>query len=105
MQELMQFYKEFTQIVKSNWRADNQLSIIDILVDMHFINNNDFSKNQNKLLKLINKYQENFVFFSKSGEYTGESEDVIKNLFKVLCGIMNFRPLEEKQDMLSEKVL
>jgi len=28
---------------------------------------------------------------SFSGEYSGEREDIIKNLFKVLCGIMNLK--------------
>jgi phage gp36-like protein len=45
------------------------------------------------------------MVFSKSGEYTGESEDIIKNLFKVLCGIMNFKLQQRGHNQLSEQLL
>ena len=58
---------------------------------MHFLDDESVNDSRNKLCKLLLQYKSNFMVFSKSGEYTGENEDIIKNLFKVLCGIMNFK--------------
>lgn len=51
------------------------------------------------------QFKENFMIYSKSGEYTGESEDIIKNLFKVLCGILNLQIRQRGHNQLSEDLL
>lgn len=45
------------------------------------------------------------MVYSKSGEYSGESEDIIKNLFKILCGIQNFKLKQRGHNGLDEKLL
>jgi hypothetical protein len=45
------------------------------------------------------------MIYSKSGEYSGESEDIIKNLFKVLCGIMNFKLHQRGHNLLDDNLL
>jgi predicted PolB exonuclease-like 3'-5' exonuclease len=87
----MRFYKEFSKVVKRNLREGHQVYLIDILVDMHFLDSRAINDPNHQLAQLIQQWGQNFMVFSKSGEYTGESEDIIKNLFKVLCGIMNFK--------------
>lgn len=91
IQDLMRFYKEFSKVVKRNLREGHQVYLIDILVDMHFLDSRAINDPNHQLAQLIQQWGQNFMVFSKSGEYTGESEDIIKNLFKVLCGIMNFK--------------
>lgn len=45
------------------------------------------------------------MVYSKSGEYTGESEDIIKNLFKICCGIMNLQIKQRGHNQLDDKLL
>lgn len=45
------------------------------------------------------------MVFSMSGEYSGESEDIIKNMFKILCGIMNFKLMTRGHNQLDERLL
>lgn len=58
---------------------------------MHFVDDESVNDNRMKLCAMLRQYRQNFIVSSKSGEYSGESEDIIKNLFKVLCGVMNLR--------------
>ena len=72
---------------------------------MHFLDDEAVNDNRMKLCALLRQYQNNFMVFSKSGEYTGENEDIIKNLFKVLCGIMNFKLNQRGHNFLDDKLL
>jgi hypothetical protein len=45
------------------------------------------------------------MVYSKSGEYTGESEDIIKNLFKVLCGIMDLKLSQRRSNNYCDEKL
>jgi hypothetical protein len=69
-------------------------------MDFHAVNDPN-----SQLCQLILQYKDNFMVYSKSGEYTGESEDIIKNLFKVLCGIVNFKLQQRGHNQLSEQLL
>jgi len=87
----MLFYKEYSRVVKKNLRPGNQVNLVDILVDLQFLDRFEVGDPESELCLLISKFIDNFMVYSKSGEYTGESEDIIKNLFKVLCAIMDFK--------------
>lgn len=39
---------------------------------------------------------------SNSGEYSGEKEDIIKNLFKFCCGIQNFKLKQRGHNEMSD---
>jgi hypothetical protein len=103
--EIKNFYKEFSYVVKSCLQPNHQVYLIDILVQMNFLDANMLRDNRRKLGKLVFQFKENFMIYSKSGEYTGESEDIIKNLFKVLCGILNLQIRQRGHNQLSEDLL
>ena len=42
---------------------------------------------------------------SNSGEYSGEKEDIVKNLFKFCCGIQNFKLKQRGHNALSDILL
>ena len=42
---------------------------------------------------------------SNSGEYSGEKEDIIKNLFKFCCGIQNFKLKQRGHNELGDALL
>lgn len=79
--------------------------LIDILTQMHFLDDERVNDPNDQLCSLILQYKENFMVFSKSGVYTGESEDIIKNLFKVLCAIMGFKLQQRGHNQLSGQLL
>jgi hypothetical protein len=72
---------------------------------MHFVDERITSDPSYKLYHLIDRFREEFLVYSRSGEYTGEAEDIIKNLFKVLCGIMNLKLHQRGHNQLSEELL
>jgi hypothetical protein len=86
---IKQLYKEYSRIVKKNLSPENEIYIIDILEQLHFLDDEMVNDNRMQLCNLLRQHQQSFMVYSKSGEYTGESEDIIKNLFKFCCGIMN----------------
>ena len=45
------------------------------------------------------------MLHSKSGEYSGESEDIIKNLFKVCCGFQKLRLAQRGHNQLDDALL
>lgn len=99
------FYKEYTRVVKSCLRPTHQVCLITILEEMHFIDERITSDPGFKLYHLVDRFREEFLVYSRSGEYTGEAEDIIKNLFKVLCGIMNLKLHQRGHNQLSEELL
>ena len=72
---------------------------------MHFLDDESVNDNRMKLCALLRQYKQSFMVYSKSGEYTGESEDIIKNLFKILCGIMNLKLNQRAHNYCDEKLL
>ncbi len=42
------------------------------------------------------------MVYSRSGEYSGESEDIVKNLFKVCCAIENFKLKQRGHNQLDD---
>jgi hypothetical protein len=42
------------------------------------------------------------MFTSYSGEYSGEKEDILKNLFKVCCGFLNFKLAQRGHNPLDD---
>jgi len=58
-----------------------------------------------QLCNLLRENQHNLMIFSKSGEYTGESEDIIKNFFKFCCAIQNFKLKMRGHNQLDDKLM
>jgi len=72
---------------------------------MKFLDSEAVLDNRMKLCALLKQHQANFMIYSKSGEYSGESEDIIKNLFKILCGCMNFKLHQRGHNLLDDNLL
>ena len=64
-----------------------------------------FNDDRMGLCHLLRKHGGNLRFQSKSGEYSGESEDILKNLFKILCGIQNLRLKQRGHNELDDPLL
>ena len=45
------------------------------------------------------------MVYSRSGEYSGESEDIVKNLFKICCAIQNFKLKQRGHNQLDDQLL
>jgi len=57
------------------------------------------------LCALLRKHKPSLMVYSQSGEYSGESEDIIKNLFKICCGILNLKLKQRGHNQLDTKLL
>lgn len=61
--------------------------------------------NRMGLCDLLRKNKPNLMVHSKSGEYSGEKEDIVKNLFKICCGICNLKIKQRGHNLLDDKLL
>lgn len=56
-------------------------------------------------MQILDKHREKLIVYSKSGEYSGESEDIIKNFFKICCGILNLKLKQRGHNELEDTLL
>jgi len=90
-QVIKNFYKEYCAIVKENVSPSSQVYLVDVLEQLHFLDDEAVNDNRMGLCNLLRKHKKNLMVYSKSGEYSGESEDIVKNLFKICCAIQNLK--------------
>ena len=91
-QLIKQFYAEFCVIIQYQIQASNQVYLVDVLDQLHFISEEGLRRQSIKLNAMINQYRKTLYIDTESGSFAGASEDVTKNLFKICCAIMNYRP-------------
>jgi hypothetical protein len=77
---------------------------VDVLEQLHFLDDEAVNDERSQLCQLLRKHGEHLYFASKSGVYNGEREDIVKNLFKVCCGIQNFRLAQRGHNRLDENI-
>ena len=99
------FYKEYCAVVKRNVTMDNQVYLVDVLDQLHFIPNVCLDDPHSNLTQILDKHREKLIVYSKSGEYSGESEDIIKNFFKICCGILNLKLKQRGHNELEDTLL
>jgi len=90
-QVIKSFYKEYCSIVKENVTPSSQVYLVDVLEQLHFLDDEAVNDNRMGLCNLLRKHKKGLMVYSKSGEYSGESEDIVKNLFKICCAIQNLK--------------
>ena len=90
-QVIKSFYKEYCSVVKENVTPSSQVYLVDVLEQLHFLDDEAVNDNRMGLCNLLRKHKKSLMVYSKSGEYSGESEDIIKNLFKICCAILNLK--------------
>ncbi len=103
--KIKEFYKEYCHVVKRNFQPDNQIYLVDVLEQLHFLDDEAVNDKRMNLCSLLRKHRRDLMVYSASGEYSGESEDIVKNLFKVCCGIQNFKLKQRGHNQLDTKLL
>lgn len=103
--KIKQFYKEYCAVVQKNVNKDNQIYLIDVLEQLHFLDDESVNDYRMEFCQLLEENKKNLMVYSKSGLYSGESEDIIKNLFKICCGIQNFKLKQRGHNPLDDKLL
>jgi hypothetical protein len=61
------------------------------LEQLHFLDDEAVNDERSGLCQLFREHGGALMFDSHSGKYTDEQEDIVKNLFKVCCGFLNFK--------------
>lgn len=104
-QVIKNFYKEYCAIVKENVSPSSQVYLVDVLEQLHFLDDEAVNDNRMGLCNLLRKHKKNLMVYSKSGEYSGESEDIVKNLFKICCAIQNLKLKQRGHNQLDDELL
>lgn len=103
--KIKKFYKEFCAVVQKNVSNENQIYLIDVLEQLHFLDDESVNDYRMEFCQLLEENKINLMVYSQSGLYSGESEDIIKNLFKICCGIQNFKLKQRGHNPLDDKLL
>lgn len=103
--KIKKFYKEYSQVVKKNLSQDREIYLVDILEQLHFLDDEAVNDTRETLCQILRTHRDQLMIQSYSGEYSGEHEDIIKNLFKFLCGIQNFKLKQRGHNELSDPLL
>ena len=82
--KLRAFYNEYCEAVRQSKEAGS-LNVLDILVTMNFLTRNGRNRYAVATSKVANQNHK----FSIDLRSQMETEDFVKNLFKLLCGVLN----------------
>jgi len=108
--KLRHFYKQFCNAVKHNKVTNSQrvdeINLLDLLMDMRFIGAE--GKNQRAQATAMIKTQRHKFYVPIKGDFgriEASNDDVIKNLFKILCGVNNMRLQQRGMNPIDDKIL
>ena len=54
---------------------------------------------------LLNQTKSSLIIDTQDGQLKSENQDIIKNLFKVCCAILNMRPRSRGHNLLENNIL
>ena len=91
--------------MKKNLDEENKIYLVDVLEQLHFLDDEAVNDTRETLCQILRTHKDQLMIQSYSGEYSGEKEDIIKNLFKFLCGIQNFKLKQRGHNELNDILL
>lgn len=97
-----QFYDEFCGVIQDQIEQSNQIYLVDVVDQLHFIDQRQLMNHSLKMNALLSQHKKNLYIDTEAGQFRGESEDITKNLFKVCCAIMNLRPKQRNSNPLDD---
>lgn len=94
------FKDEYSRLIENAKQDCQNLYLTDVLEKLHFIddeilkvpNFNQVKDRYKKLKVLLRSQNNNLLIISSQTDYP---EDIEKNLFKVLCAILNLKPFQK----------
>jgi ribosomal protein L23 len=100
-----QFYNEFCQVIQDQIKAHNKIYFVEVLDKLHFIDEMQLIYSSEKMNALMEKTKASLVLDTMDEASKDVNEDVIKNLFKVCCAILNIKPKQRGRNPLENSVL
>lgn len=86
-----QFYNEFCQVIQDQIKTHNKIYFVEVLDKLHFIDEQQLVYSSEKMNALMEKTKASLVLDTMDEASKNANEDVIKNLFKVCCAILNIK--------------
>lgn len=83
-----------------------EIYLVDIMERLNFLYHDVTLKDKNRqLYAFLEKSKQNLLVKSDLEQYRSDSDDIVKNLFKVCCAILNLRSAPSGVGYLDEKLL
>jgi hypothetical protein len=80
--------------------------LVDVVERLHFLYADQNLKEKNKqLYAFLEKSKQNLLVKSDLEQFRGDQEDIVKNLFKICCAILNMSVNQRNSNFLDEKLL
>jgi hypothetical protein len=98
---IREFHQEYQDalLMSKNLAGDSYL--VDIVERLHFLYSDQNAKDQNRqLYAFLEKSKQNLLVKSDLEQYRGDQDDIVKNLFKICCAILNMSVSTRSTDIL-----
>ena len=103
---IRQLHQEYQDTIVLGKNAVGEIFLVDILDKMHFLYEDRKLINKNKqLLSFLQKSKQNLLIASDLESFKTEQDDVSKNLFKIICAILNLQVNQRGHNYLDDKLL
>ena len=86
-------HKEFRDVVRRLQAEQGSIFLVDVLQEMNFLNTNSLSGVEASNLSNILRQQRNNLIVGNGRVTLHENDEILKNLFKILCSILNLKPI------------
>lgn len=103
---IREFHQEYQDALMMSKNLAGESYLVDIVERLHFLYSDQSLKVQNRqLYAFLEKSKQNLLVKSDLEQFRGDQEDIVKNLFKICCAILNMSVGQRSSNTLDNKLL
>lgn len=105
-QAIRQLHQEYQDVLFTGKNLAGEIYLVDVLKEFHFLfeDKRQVMKN-NELFAFLDQSKQNLLIASDLESFKNEQDDVSRNLFKIICAIVNQNVNQRGHNFLDDKIL
>merc|ERR1712046_136763 len=88
---IRQLHQEYQDVLVTGKNMVGDIYLVDVLARLHLINSDMTQERAREVFNFMDKSKQNILIKSDLEQYRTEYDDIQKNLFKVVCAILNLQ--------------
>lgn len=103
---IRQFHQEYQDALVMSKNLAGESYLVDIIERLNFLYADVSLKEKNRqLYAFLEKSKQNLLVKSDLEKFTNDQDDIVKNLFKICCAILNMSVQQRGSNFLDDKLL
>lgn len=103
---IRQFHQEYQDALLLSKNLAGESYLVDIVERLNFLYADQSLREKNtQLYAFLEKSKQNLLVKSDLEQFRGDQDDIVKNLFKVCCAVLNMSVNQRGSNYLDEKLL